>query len=461
MDFTLTANVFPNGTLVKAYPKSNWPTPGVPSGTPVGAASSEQTRASDELTFTGLVTGDEYWAVASVGGAYRYVGFTAGGNTSSGSVESQVEVINLGSDWSDGDLLGARLTLPPAAHKRDIRDGTAAAPVKLGVTESISRVDATTRAELNAMGPTGTDGPDGASAVRIAIKGTAASEVQVTSLALRAWQTGAYAGGEASADATPLMALSRVSGAGTGRAIPAYFESVRETSTSGGQQGIEIRVKNESGEADNYVSGSGSKSMGVWLCASGASRSAAGFQIGHNFGQQFDVGYAANAESLVSAFMRDDSSALRSVFIRGAHEKGAIVVNKGAGQVIIGREEPQQPTPLLEVFSDSALDPIVSFGSNTGLSQRAQLIRNASGNMGAFVSNVANAFLTGTAQGDVGLTFTAGKILHVGAATKASQLRISETGIGFFTTAPQAKPTGVAKTAEGLWTALNTLGLIA
>lgn len=370
---------------------------------------------------------------------------------------------NVGTTTS-GELVGIRVTTPPAVHGRDTRDGSAASPAKIGVTESISRVDATTRAEVDAMGPVGTDGPDGATALRIGVKGLASNEVQITALSLRAWQTSTF--GEVGNDATPLFAAARVSGSGTGRAIAAYFEAVRETATSRGQQGIEIRVRNESGEADSYTAaGSASKSMGIWINAQGATKSAAAFQIGHNFSQQFDVGYAANEGSLASAFMRDDSSALRSVFIRGSHEKGAVVVNKGAGQVIIGREEPQQATPLLEVFGETGLDPIVSFGSNTGASHRAQLIRNSTGNLGAFASNVSNGFLTGTAQGDTGLTFTAGKIFHIGAATKTSQFRMSETGIGFFSTAPIAKPTvtgakGGNAALESLVTQLANLGLI-
>lgn len=105
MDFTLTTNVFPNGTLVKAYPKSNWSTPGAPSGAPVGAAASEQTRSSDRLTFTGLTTGVEYWAVASVGGTYRYVGFTAGADES--LVADRLQTSDIGAAGEAGKVLAS------------------------------------------------------------------------------------------------------------------------------------------------------------------------------------------------------------------------------------------------------------------------------------------------------------------------------------------------------------------
>lgn len=93
--FTLAdPRTFPNGTVVKALPKSNWPTPGQPSGAPVGSATNEQTMTSDTLTFTGLTAGVEYWAVASVGGTYRYIGFIAGEDVSGPSI-SEAKAIAL------------------------------------------------------------------------------------------------------------------------------------------------------------------------------------------------------------------------------------------------------------------------------------------------------------------------------------------------------------------------------
>lgn len=68
---------FPDGTVVKAYPRTNWPTPEVPSGAPPGAATAEGTVANGSVTFTGLAAGARYRATAEVGGVYRYVAFTA------------------------------------------------------------------------------------------------------------------------------------------------------------------------------------------------------------------------------------------------------------------------------------------------------------------------------------------------------------------------------------------------
>ena len=85
-DFTLTATpTFPEGASIGAYPASNWPTPALPSGVPVGAADDTQEVTDGEAAFTGLTSGTAYWAVAQVGGSYRYVRFIAGADSSGGS----------------------------------------------------------------------------------------------------------------------------------------------------------------------------------------------------------------------------------------------------------------------------------------------------------------------------------------------------------------------------------------
>jgi len=453
MEFRGAQGGFPAGTTVKAYPASNWnPSHRPPSGAPVGASTAEAVVAADgSYVLTGLAAATPYYVTAEVGGEYRYVQIRA--QLPGGSAKrSEVEIINLGSDWSSGDLLGARTAVPPAAHKLDLRDGTAAAPVKIGTSVSISRTDATTRAEVNEkIGPAGTDGPDGATAFRVSIKGTAASQVQILAGEFNAWQTGESNGGEASADAGAIYGISKVTGTAVGRAIPLYLEANRETATSGGMQGIEIRLKNSSGESDAYVANGASKSMGLWLNAqsAGAADSAAAFQVGHGFGRQFDVGMGFNQLSIKTTTFRDDSEAVRSILITKPHSKAAIAVAGGAGGVFIGLEEKNfAGEQLLEVgYAESALDPGVVFGTGQGKSVSIMAIRNSTGNAKVFASNAVNGFLTGTAQGDTGINFTAGKIFHIGAQTKTSLLRVSETGVGFNGAAPVAKAGAIASPA--------------
>ena len=75
--FTLTRpDVFPEGTEVGAYPASNWPTPGIPSGKPVGAATVTKKVEEGSAAFTGLTNDTAYWAVAEVAEeVWVYVGF--------------------------------------------------------------------------------------------------------------------------------------------------------------------------------------------------------------------------------------------------------------------------------------------------------------------------------------------------------------------------------------------------
>lgn len=371
-----------------------------------------------------------------------------------GTGESEaVKIINLGSDWSAGDLFGVRTATPPAAHKMDVREGTASSPAHLGTTASISRTDATTRAEVNTI-LTGTDGPDGATAFRSSIKGTAASEVQILAGAFMATQQGESNGGEASADAGAIYGFSRVIGSGVGRAIPLYLESSRETATSGGQQGIEIRIKNSSGSSDSYVANGASKSMGIWMNAqsAGTADTASGIQFGHGFERQFEVGIGFNALSIKTASIRDDTEALRSIFIKGKHEKASIAVAAGAGAVVFGGEEINfAGSQLMEVlYAAEALDPGVVFGTGQGKSVSMMPIRNSTGNCKIFASNATNAFLTGSVQGDTGINFTAGKTFHIGAQAKTSLFRVTETGVAVNGATPVAKAGAITSPAAEL-----------
>jgi len=361
-------DLFAEGSVVKAYGAA-----GFHAGSP-GAVLAQATVSGGVAELTGLTSGVEYVAV---GGEYT-VAFSPG-------AEEELPVL-----FGSGDLLGAAVSVPPKAHVLDVRDGTVASPALIGVSASYSRTDATTRAELNAMGPEGTDGPDGATILRAAIKGAPTSQVQISSVVAEAWQTGAY---EATgADACPIQSKARTSGGATGRAIGAYLEANREVA-AGGQQGLEIRVKNSSGASDSYVSGAPSKSMGIWLNASsaGEANSAAAIQIGHGFSRSFDVGLAANASSVATAFLRDDSASKITLDIHGEHSEAAIMIREKAGPITF----------------------------NT-----------AAGNFKLQQAHVENAFMTGTKAGD-GVILTGEKPIHIGVGAGRASLRVgSNVAIG-------------------------------
>jgi hypothetical protein len=70
--------VFPVGTTVKAYLRTNWPLPlsQPPEGAPLGAVTAEAVvDASGNLALEGLASETRYEAVAEVGGKWRYVAF--------------------------------------------------------------------------------------------------------------------------------------------------------------------------------------------------------------------------------------------------------------------------------------------------------------------------------------------------------------------------------------------------
>jgi hypothetical protein len=75
--FTLNRTAkFPEETVVKAYPKSNWPTPTLtPSGEPIGAATEEATVTEGAAAFAELAADTEYWAHAEVGTEHVYIAF--------------------------------------------------------------------------------------------------------------------------------------------------------------------------------------------------------------------------------------------------------------------------------------------------------------------------------------------------------------------------------------------------
>lgn len=78
-NFTLT-NVerYPYGTVVKAYPTTNWPNGIVDQGAaPVGTHTDSQTMTLGTLTFTGLTPGLQYVAHATVNSVPIYVFFSA------------------------------------------------------------------------------------------------------------------------------------------------------------------------------------------------------------------------------------------------------------------------------------------------------------------------------------------------------------------------------------------------
>jgi hypothetical protein len=353
------------------------------------------------------------------------------------SLKTELTLVNLGTDWSVGDNVTV-YTANPDGHKAALHDGTAAAAITAAApTLKVSQTQAVT------SGLTG-DGATQMGAIYGSSTGTTASKVQGVGI----MGSAKNAGTEGEPDACGIYGVGRILAGGKGRAFGGFFAGRRD----GEEQratGAEIYVENLGGTDVYDLTNGAETTKGLWVHG-GVAKSAVGIQIGSisEAIPGFDVGFGINKFAIGTAGYQDNSAAERSIQIKGTHSKAAVSVASGSGQVIIGAEEPASATPLLEVFAgETAFDPLVSFGTGKGVSVSIQPIRNSTGQIKMFASNGANAFLTGTAQGDTGINFTAGKIFHIGAQTKTSLLRVSETGVAFNGAAPVAKASAITSPA--------------
>jgi hypothetical protein len=142
------------------------------------------------------------------------------------------------------------------------------------------------------------------------------------------------------------------------------------------------------------------------------------------------TGIGAVDGSVTDAFLRDDSKALRSLLIRGAHEKAAIAVASGAGPVVIGAEALSGAGPSLEVYTGEAnADPAVRIGTGKAFASSLEL-KSEAGNCKLFVSASTNGFLNESGNGGTGIQFGASKIFSIGRAGGVrGMLRINEGGV--------------------------------
>jgi hypothetical protein len=99
MNFKLKpgAGFFPEGTTVKAYPRSNWSfAEKPPSGAPKGAATAEAVVGADgSAEFAGLTEKLDYYAGAEVGGVWRYVRFRTATEHEGGAAELPSSVASI------------------------------------------------------------------------------------------------------------------------------------------------------------------------------------------------------------------------------------------------------------------------------------------------------------------------------------------------------------------------------
>jgi|GEM_PF-4996426 len=461
--FKLTGNIFPDGTTVKAYPASNWPTPGQPSGAPIGSASAEGTVSGSSVTLSGLVADTQYWAVAQVSGKYRYVGFEAGedvADSADHATKGDLEILTLGGKWSEGERLFGFSAQNAAAQKQEILGGNTAAPDTSNKPLAVfSRVLKTPEASFSG------DGAGNLCAVRVHTTAVEGSEGQAIGLAASAITLSSYEAGHSLADGIGGYFLGVSKGTSTRTGMGIFVNGRTETNT-GRATGMEIVCDNES-ELDDEWTGAFPRTKVIHMHGVGLKRSAVGLFVSKT-GAGLHTGIAAMKEALISsAFIRDDSEAPWSQLIKGKHAKAAVAIAAGAGPLGIGVEEVANAATLLEVNGGAEVkDPLYNFKVTGSKSVRGRLVENGgSGQVNAWVAGGANSFVTGTVANDSGIGYGPGTTFHIGANGKTSMLRLSEAGVGFFGASATAKPEvtgsrGGNAALASLLEKLATLGLV-
>lgn len=365
---------------------------------------------------------------------------------------SNLEIVNLGTNWSEGDRRSVYAADIPAPHKAEIKIGTKAAPdTGYGPVMGISR---TLNVAESTFAGAGEAGLAGVTVTTLALE---ASEGQAIGGSFGAVTESSHEGAHSLADAIAVSAVG-VSRKGSRTGMGLFVMGRRETA-AGRITGMEVVSDNETETPEAYT-GTLPGTKGIHLHAFGTANSAIGLILGKPGTAAMDAGIGAVAGSVVTAFIRDDSGAKWGILLKSAHEKAALAISKGAGQLVIGLDEAKSATPLLELYTETTLDPMYSLGTDKGVSVRGNLSHNSVGNVAAFTSAGTNAFMTGTVSGDSGFTFAAGKIFHIGAAAKTSMLRIEEAALGFYGVAPVARAAAIGEPAEtlgGLKAAVNSI----
>lgn len=367
--------------------------------------------------------------------------------------EAEVRIINLGTDWSAGDsvTMFASAVTPLRA---DIKAGMSAKPIEtVGASVKVSRKEALTVAAIEVAGGAGTDGADQVAALMGISEGLAASQTQTVGVYGGAKNTSTFA--EGNPDATGGYFIGNITGgtAPKATAIGATIIGRRESGVTADLSGAEITSHNRA-EASTYASGGASTCRGIWLTAAGTADSGCAINIGNPNARKFKVGIGVplqNGGAVAESTFRDDGEAEMTLDIRGKHSVAAIRVKRLSGSVVIGHDALATASALLEVADDElSHTPIAVFGSTTGTKNYSVLTRNSAGSIRMFVGGEVEFEFAGSAIGDTGLSFTAGKTLRIGAVGKTHKITVTEGGLSFYGVAPVARHAAISEPAETL-----------
>jgi len=332
-----------------------------------------------------------------------------------------VEALNLGTNWEEGERRSPYNADNPGPSKGEIRDGTTSAPsTNYKPTFSISRV---LKVPESSFAGAGEGGLCAFKATAVAVK---ESQGQAIGATFGAITYSSNEGEHSLADGigTAHIGISRE---GTRVGMGLFAIGRRETS-EGRTTGMEVASDNR-GEAEAY-NGTLSGTKGIHLHAFGTANSAVGLVFGKPSTAEYDVGIGAVSGAVKTAFIRDDSTALRSILIKGTHEKAAISVASGSGGILVGAEEFSAAGPQLELYAGEAnFDPIMRVGTGKPFASSVEL-KTEAGTSKWFMSASTNGFITESGNGGSGILFAASKIFTLARAGAArGMLRVNENGV--------------------------------
>lgn len=118
----------------------------------------------------------------------------------------------------------------------------------------------------------------------------------------------------------------------------------------------------------------------------------------------------------------------------------------------------------IQIQPSTAANTVSIFFSGSTANLSAIQLGRAAAESQVVVANAANLVFTGVAAGDTVIQQVAGK-LHIGVASGAAEIRVGDSQLGFYGTAPVAKPTvtgakGSNAALASLLTALASMGLL-
>ncbi len=229
--------------------------------------------------------------------------------------------------FGTGDEVNIQQNAQPAAIVL-VADGTATAPVTTsGPTMRVSRISENDGTDIFG------DGAEVMAALAADNRGTINCVKQVVGVCGMATTWSQTAGVDQ--DACGLYGVGMTKTDSPGHGIGAFVNGRLESAhPDAGCTGIEVNVLNNSDGDRTYNPTQFTNVVGIWLRCDGLHDSGVGINVGNPVGHQYDVGLAFNGQvaggktgGVKNTCIRDDSTAVTFIDMRGIHEYGVRLKN--------------------------------------------------------------------------------------------------------------------------------------